>query len=118
MLRPALALMLASISVTAGATVAEDNARDMRCLILATHLSTSDKAEQKTAGQMASQYYLGRIDGRSPDVNLETLLREQANNIKPDERQSILTACGQEIMARSKQVQEIGQRVAASQAKK
>lgn len=118
MLRPALALMLASLPIAAGAAVAEDNARDMRCLILATHLSTSDKPEQKTAGQMAAQYYLGRIDGRSPNVNLETLLREQASSMKPEERQSILSACGNEIMARSKQVQEIGQRVAASQAKK
>ncbi len=109
MIGAALALPTAAWAAPA----AEENAKDMRCLIVASELADSKDKETETAGLIASQYFLGRIDGRSPGIDLEPLLIQEAEKLTDAERPALLTACGKQIEDRGRYLEAVGKRIEA-----
>ena len=109
-------LMIAAAAMTAqapapAAPASDQNGRDARCLIVSSALTDSDDAEVRTAGLIAAQYYLGRIDGRSPGVDLEALLIREAERLPPADQQALLTSCGAVLEQRGKALEAIGDRM-------
>lgn len=94
----------------AHASPAED-AADTRCLLLAAELANDADPEVAEGALLMSQYYLGRIDGRRADADLEALmLREIGVMLAPDKEETI-TACSDQMVARSQALQAAGERI-------
>jgi len=82
---------------------------DLRCLVSAAVMSSSsDDPKVKSAGQLAAIYFLGRLDGRTPDLDLEARFAEQAHAMTDADVKSQLQSCGATLSARGAALQTIG----------
>jgi hypothetical protein len=77
---------------------------DVQCVVVGARLSGS----QPQAGAMLLIYYLGRIDGRSPDADLEALVGQEAKKMTASDFSSWTRRCGAEFSARGEQITKIG----------
>jgi hypothetical protein len=115
-------VLAAATALAAAAPVraAEDTgaASDFRCMVAAIALYQSTNPQVKDAGMMASLYYLGRLDGRTPNVDLEAGLKQQFERMSAQELQAEAVRCGGALQARGKAVTEIGARLKAATAPK
>lgn len=53
-------------------------------------------------------YYLGRIDGRSPNTDLKSLLKNETQKMTTSALQSAASRCGKEFSARGEAIVRIG----------
>ena len=105
----AAALVAASISICNSAT-ADPITDDLRCYIVTSQMLASENSADKLVAMMAHGYWLGRIDGRAPDLDLEErLIGELPNMTKSEFFRAEAVRCGQEMIARGKAVSAIGE---------
>lgn len=83
---------------------------DARCLLVLGQLGASQDETAQRAGQLGSQYYFGRLDGREVS-DLEALLNEAAATMKPEDLDSTLQRCGAVLQERDLALQAIGERM-------
>ena len=57
---------------------------------------------------MILMYYLGRIDGRSPHVDLQKLLKSETDSMNTAALNNAASRCGKEFSARGEQIVQIG----------
>src|SRR5690349_16546544 len=101
--------LLLSLPFLLGAAPAPNDLRnDIRCFMVASELGGSNDQSERTAGLLASEYYLGRIDGRAPGLNLEAAMMRELP-ISDTDRASLLRSCGARLQARGAAVQAIGE---------
>lgn len=105
----------AVLPLLAGAASPEEQTRsDLRCVVALTQFAKMESAEIRQAGMTASLYFIGRLDGRVPDLDLEAALERELKTVPPSEYGSLLQSCGAAMQARGVKIIEIG----ASLAKK
>jgi hypothetical protein len=99
----------AVLPLLVGATSPEERTRsDLRCILALTQLAKMDKPEFQQAGMMASLYYIGRLDGRVPDLDLEGALEREFKAMTPPEYGPLLQSCGATMQGRGAKISEIG----------
>lgn len=105
-------LLAASLPMLAAAAPpgAEDRA-DVRCLVVAYHLAGNEDKEISQAGILISQYYLGRLDGRSPGLDLEAAIEAETKGMDDAQMKALLERCGAEVEKRGKDVEALGTRL-------
>jgi len=81
---------------------------DAQCMVIGARLSASSDPQEKVPGQMILMYYLGRIDGRSPRVDLKSLLQNETHSMKEADLKSAAARCGKEFAARGEDIIRIG----------
>lgn len=110
----ALGLVL-SISLTRPAHAAPpvETVADMQCVVVGVRLAGSADQHQGLSGTMLAIYFLGRIDGRSPTVDLQQLLVEEVKNMSDAALKVAATRCGAELSRRGVEITRIGQKVEA-----
>lgn len=81
---------------------------DVQCLVVGARLASSPDQQQKLTGSMLAIYFLGRIDGRSPTVDLQELLKREAKKLTGSEFGSAASRCGAELSARGAEINRIG----------
>jgi hypothetical protein len=111
-----LALILtASLALPAAARADEpkETSDDVRCLVVAFTLSQSQDTNAKQIGDAASAYYLGKLDGRTPGLDLEAELREAIPKVTSDTFMTQLQQCGAPLKTRFDEVKAIGDRLKA-----
>jgi len=84
---------LAAISpflIAAAPAVDPETTQDVRCLVAVISLAGSDDDNAKMAAAIGSQYFLGRIDGRSPDMDLETAIKLETSRLGAAQIRSLL----------------------------
>ena len=81
---------------------------DVQCIVVGARLSNSADPNQRLAGQMFLVYFLGRIDGRWPNADLERLLNQEANKESLTETNGIAKKCGARFSARGAYLERIG----------
>lgn len=71
-----LGLLASILLVVSGLACAQDaeSAADVRCVIVGIWMTNSTNLAQRAAGPMLSAYYIGRLDGRHPDFDLENAI--------------------------------------------
>jgi len=107
-----LSLILGFAGVGANAQPAPSASQDIRCLLLATHLSgRATKPEVKTVMSMTSAYYLGRVNGRVPDSELEARTRAEAKALVGTNAAQQMQACVTDMQNRARVMQGIGRRL-------
>jgi len=104
-----LAALSATLSLATGAHAADaDNVADARCLVAALALTQSPDPQAKAFAPVASLYFVGRLDGRAPDLDLEAAVIKQVNAMSADELRSELQRCGGILQARGAKLKAIG----------
>ena len=107
MIRAALALTLALSSTALFAAPADDEA-DMRCFLVSADMADSKDAETKNAGSVMMFYFLGRLDGRNPNVDLKQLLVREAERMSDADKEKLLVSCSGKVEQRGKQLEALG----------
>ena len=106
-------LAMAAFTLAATSAMADDTTDDVRCLALAAALTADPTvdANEKSAGQMLAVYYLGRLDGRTPSLDIKSKLIEQAKAMaamSADAVKAKAEACGDALGARGKTLADLG----------
>lgn len=96
-----------------GAPAKADPVRDdVRCFIVALQAMDSSDAATKMAGTMAQNYWMGRIDGHQPEIDLENMVLAEIPEVsKPGVFESEALRCGTEMQVRGAEVQKIGRNI-------
>lgn len=112
--RSTAAIALALCVATPAVAQVDDAAarRDLRCVLVVgiiggqVQASGSDSAKQ---GMMAGiGYYLGRLKGRDPAINLTARLTAEARGLKIGDLQPEALRCGEELKQFGRESQEVG----------
>lgn len=106
----ALILIMSSVFAAAG-KVGAANARtvaDVQCILVGARLSDSSDQRQRLSGEMLLTYFLGRVDGRSPGVDLESFLTREAQKMTTSDFAKAARRCGMEFSARGAEIVRIG----------
>jgi hypothetical protein len=88
--------------------VGRETVEDAQCVVVGARLSASSNQTQNQAGAMLLVYFLGRIDGRSPHVDLEGLVAREARHMTTSDYTNWAHRCGEEFSARGGQITQIG----------
>jgi len=113
---PTVALCMLS-AVARADTANTRTVADAQCLVVGARLSASSDPQQRVPGQMILMYYLGRIDGRSPNTDLEALIKTETQKMTASELQSAAGRCGKEFSARGEEIVRIGKSLSTPAAK-
>ncbi len=113
---PTVALCMLS-AVARADTANTRTVADAQCLVVGARLSASSDPQQRVPGQMILMYYLGRIDGRSPNTDLEALIKTETQKMTTSELQSAAGRCGKEFSARGEEIVRIGKSLSTPAAK-
>jgi hypothetical protein len=103
----ALAGALTLVSAKALAQDAETIA-DVRCVIVGIRFAGMADAAQHSAGMMLSMYYIGRLDGRVPKLDIEELMIKEISAMTESDYGSEAKRCGGSLTAKGQEVTRIG----------
>jgi hypothetical protein len=82
---------------------------DVRCFTALAILTADAKEEDIMNLTIVSQYYLGRIDGRSPGLDLESALAAEAESMGENEIRQLVKSCAVRVQERGRQLQSFGE---------
>ena len=104
----AVALMCAG-SVWAGAVRADDTSDDVKCLAVSLSMSSSQDQDVQSVGLLSTMYWLGRLDGRSPDLDIEKQITDAAGAMKPADMQAEAARCAAALKTRGEILNKMGE---------
>lgn len=81
---------------------------DAQCMVVGARLAESPNPRLRLSGEMLLSYFLGRIDGRSPHIDLEALIEREAKKMTTSDLRNVARRCGTEFSARGAQITRIG----------
>lgn len=104
-----------AVMVFAGSAQAQQGGAleaDTRCAMIGLGLAGMENAtpEQRQSGTLLALYYIGRVHGRSPGINLEQAIQAQAQGMSLESLQSEGTRCGAEFRTVGEELSAMGQR--------
>jgi hypothetical protein len=106
-----LLLVLAVFFAPPRSVAADTNTvADIQCVVIGIRLSASSVEMQRRSGEMLLLYFLGRVQGRSPTIDLQGLMRNEANKMTSSQIDHATRRCGEELSTLGKQISEIGRR--------
>lgn len=88
---------------------AAENIADVRCLAVGLRMAQLPDPSQKSAGMMATLYYIGRLDGRAPSLDLQDLIVQELLRMTGAAFQTEAVRCGTNLTARGKNLAELGE---------
>jgi hypothetical protein len=113
----AVATFVMAVSIALATQALEDPTpsidADTSCFVATLTMLESPDPAVSAAGQVALMYWLGKIDGADPTLDLEVRIAEIAPTMTREIVARELIRCGGEMMARGREVQEMGARLAA-----
>lgn len=86
-----------------------DTIADVRCVIVGMKLGGSGNSTQQTAGMMTALYYIGRIDGREPALDMEVLLTKEFVKMTAADLSREASRCGSHLTEKGKEITKIGE---------
>jgi hypothetical protein len=101
-------VILGTLGLSAATAAEDETAADIRCVVVSMGLSQSDDAALKTAGLLSAMYYLGRLDGHAPNLDLENGFFDEIQKMNPAELQSEAMRCGRVLRERGMVLTDIG----------
>ena len=110
--RLAMLVLSTSAAFNLADAASPESVSDARCLIVAVSLLQSPNNTTRAAAASSALYYLGRLDGREPDVDLQKLVQDEVKKLSPEDIQSEAQRCGHFLSARGKVVSDIGKALA------
>jgi hypothetical protein len=108
-----VALALALTVAAPARAEAPETTTDLKCLAFAMGMSGNSDPSKAAVGTMAALYFLGRIDGREPKLDLEKRLVAPDLQIKTADFPSLGATCGGMLKTRGDDLTTIGQHLQA-----
>jgi len=113
-----LSLVAGSFSLGSPAQAAPDassseNTADVRCVIVALSLASSTDPQTKAIATAAGLYFVGRLRGRAPDLDMEAAIVKQASAFTGNDLRVERQRCGGELVAEGGRLKVIGDDLAA-----
>jgi hypothetical protein len=105
----ALFCLAGSTAVAADAANDDATEADVRCVVVAMRMGSSDNPQMKTAGMIASMYFLGRVDSRNPDLDLETRIIDDLDKMTPEDLRAASLRCSEILTARGAALKSMGE---------
>jgi len=105
------AMLILTCVLAASGRAGAANARtvgDVQCIVVGARLSDSADQKQRLSGVMLVTYFLGRIDGRSPNADLEKMIEREAKKMNTSDFAKAARRCGTEFSARGVELVRIG----------
>ena len=87
---------------------ADDTDNDLECVVIGVSMVASPDATVKNSGSLVMLYYLGRLDGRTPDLALEDRLATTLKTLGPNEMKLAAARCSEGLRARGQALTAIG----------
>ena len=84
---------------------------DIQCIVVAMKMSATEGSAQQASATMITLYYLGRLDGRTPGLNVEGLIAREAAKMSAAELRSDAVRCGRVLVEKGREIQRIGLRL-------
>lgn len=81
---------------------------DVRCVVVGLRMAEMPGSQQRGAGMMLAIYYLGRLDGRALDSEVEGLIAREAEKMTAAEFRSNAVRCGKDLTLKGQEIQRIG----------
>jgi len=81
---------------------------DVSCVVVCIRASSDSNATRQLAGMMTALYYLGRLDGRSSQANIDQQISVKIKSMTDLEFRSEAIRCGDALNSKGKWVQQIG----------
>jgi hypothetical protein len=104
----ALLTALTLVPLQARAQQAEDIA-DIRCVAVGIRFAELPDSSQKSTGTLLVLYYIGRLDGRTPSLDIEKLLTEQITRMSAADYSAEAARCGKWLSTKGAQITHIGE---------
>lgn len=104
----AMALATTLLSTSNACAADAETTTDVRCLVVSAMLASKGDAANEAAGLMASLYYLGRLDGHDPNLDLSKTLTDEALKLKPGDIPPLAKTCGATMKDRGKALSAAG----------
>jgi hypothetical protein len=108
------ASVLALAAAAPASAEAPETTTDLKCLAFAFNMSSDADQTKAAAGTMAVLYFLGRIDGREPALNLEKRLVQPDMELKPSEMAGLGLTCGGMLKVRGAELATMSERLKAA----
>jgi hypothetical protein len=106
-----LTVLVGTLTLSSAQARAQDaeTIADVRCFIAGVLIvaRTSDPT-QRSAGMMLSLYYIGRLDGRVPKLDLEELVIKEVSTMTTFDFSSEAKRCGASLTDRGQEITQIG----------
>lgn len=107
--------LAASALLALNATAAEATQQeDVQCLLGMGSLQTNSDVKLKNLGISGALFFLGKIVGESPSINLAAVMKAEEAKIMGQSIQAMLKRCTDEFNHRGAQLQTAGQGLAAT----
>jgi hypothetical protein len=115
MLRTIMAAALAAAAAGPAAAQTEEAGRDLRCLmVVAIYGAQQDTPEGKQAAASGFSYYVGRLKGREPDIDINARLRAEGRRTSQlSQLRGDFTRCADEMQAIRGESQALGETLKA-----
>lgn len=107
-----VAMSIAS-SAQAQAPAASSASEDLRCFVATSLLAASGDDSIKQIGQMGALYFMGRVDAKLSDKELEDQMFAVGQGLTEADTRAMLVRCGNVLQQRGTKIQEISKRVQA-----
>jgi hypothetical protein len=88
-----------------------DTIDDIRCLAAGLRFAEMPDSHQKSTGMLMVLYYLGRLDGRNPDLDVEGLLSQQIPKMTAAEYAAEAARCSNNLSAKGQQISHLGEKM-------
>ena len=106
-----LPLLVAALTIVPLQVMAQDadTVADVRCVAVGIRSAELPDSRQKSTGLLMALYFIGRLDGRNPKVELEALLAAQVAKMTAADFAAEATRCGQSLASKGAQITKVGQ---------
>lgn len=81
---------------------------DVRCVIVGMRLAGETSGVQQSQAALLTWYYLGRLDGRAPSIDVEKLLVQETTSMTDSDYISETKRCTAKLAEKGRQVTKIG----------
>lgn len=84
------------------------NVADIRCVVVGMKLTGAPSSPDQSRGFLLTLYYIGRLDGRSPKLDIERMIIEETRKMADADYASEARRCGGALVEKGQQITEIG----------
>lgn len=105
------AIMLGGLLATAATAQSDETTNDIRCLVVGLNLAQSQNAAARGASVLMAIYYMGRLEGRDPMLELDARITDEVLKMSTLDVQSEARRCGGELKAKGEAIAEMGKKL-------
>jgi hypothetical protein len=106
-------VLLAVVTVVPIHALAQDaeSLADIRCVAVGMHFAETPDSHEKSTGTLLVLYYMGRLDGRAPSLDIEKLLSEQIERMTQSDYSTEALRCSQNLSMNGAQIKQLGEQM-------